>query len=138
MINVSQSASITVNGITPAAGPGLTLLANPQLATANVSMGDYFANTFTINPNTAATVLSIGSIVTAKMLWVKTDQPIQITLTQNSIDKDFAITDFVMINATFTQLKLANSSTTAPAHVAVVATGDRAIPIPDPNVPIIF
>ena len=88
-------------------------------------MRDYFANTFTVNPTTTVTDLPIGSIATAKTLWIRTDKPIQVTLTQNAIDKDFEITDFIMVNATYTQLQLANASATDPAHVAVVAIGDR-------------
>jgi len=82
MISVSQSASITINGITPVAGPGMTLLASPQLATTNVQHGDYFANVFTVNPGTTITILPLGKIAHGSILWVRTDFPLQVVLTQ--------------------------------------------------------
>ena len=81
-VNVTQSANLTINGITPVAGAGLTLLASPSLLASNVQQGDYFADTFTVNPMTPATTISLEDIVVGKVLWVQTDNPITITLHQ--------------------------------------------------------
>ena len=126
-VKVSQSASVTINGITPAAGAGLTLLASPALSTTNVSYGDYFAEIFTINASTPTTVKSLGDIVTGKVIWVQTDRPITITLTQNAIDKDFAVDSFMHLNATFTAVKFANASATNAANINIVVAGDRVV-----------
>lgn len=126
-VKVSQSASVTVNGITPVAGAGLTLLASPALSTTNVSYGDYFAEIFTINASTPTTAKSLGDIVTGKVIWVQTDQPITVTLTQNAIDKDFAIDSFMHLNATFTAVKFANASATNAANINIVVAGDRVV-----------
>ena len=43
-VTVSQSASLTINGVTPSAGTGFTLLANPSLVSVNITEQDFFAN----------------------------------------------------------------------------------------------
>lgn len=134
-VKVSQSASVTINGITPVAGAGLTLLASPALATSNVSYGDYFAETFTINALTPTTTKSLGDIATGKVIWVQTDQPITVTLTQSSVDKDFLVDSFMHMNVTFTAVKFANSSATSAANINIVVAGDRIV---NPGTPGIF
>ena len=61
-VSVSKSASLTINGVTPVAGTGFTLLANPSLSVTNATEGDYFANTFTVNASTPDTAQSLGEI----------------------------------------------------------------------------
>lgn len=81
-INVSENATLTINGITPVAGLGLTLLAQPSQSTANVLFDDYFADTFTVNPLTPATPISLEDIATGYVLWLQTDTPVTLLLGQ--------------------------------------------------------
>lgn len=124
-VNVSESSSLTVNGITPVAGPGLTLLASPSLTATNVLYDDYLAQTFTINPETTTTALSMDDIVTGKVLWVQTDAPIDVTLVQTT-DRTVAVDSFLHIHGTFTGVKFANSSLDTAAHVSIIIVGARA------------
>jgi len=124
-VTVSQSASLTINGITATTGPGLTLLANPALAITNVAQDDYFAETFTINPLTPDTVRPIGDIVTGSVIWIQTDRPITVTLTQSAVDNAFLVDSFMYMNATFTQVQLANADATNAANINLVVAGDR-------------
>lgn len=125
-VNVAQSASLTINGLTPVAGAGFTLLASPALSATNVQYGDYFAETFTINPSTPTTVQPIGNIATGSVLWVQTDQPITVTLTQTSGSNSYDVDSFLYVNATFTAVSFANAGTAA-AHINLVAVGARAV-----------
>jgi hypothetical protein len=134
-VNVSSDMSLTIKGISPASGPGLVLLANPSLITSNVTQGDYFADTFTINPSTPATLLDLLGIVSSTSLWIQTDAPIAVTLTQNAIDRTFIVDSFVTMNTAFTAIKLANSSATVAAHINVVIVGNR---VTNPNTPGIY
>lgn len=134
-VNVSAEASLTIRGITPAAGTGLTLLANPSLALTNVSEGDYFADTFTVNPSTPDTVLDLGDIVSGATIWIQTDQPITLTLTQNAVDNAFVVDSFLMMNTSFTAVKLANASASTAANINIVVVGDRVV---NPGTPGIY
>jgi len=124
-VNIAQQASFTINGVTPAAGMGFTLLANPSLSTSNITQGDYFAETFTINPSTTATSQSLGDIATASVLWIQTDQPVTVTLVQTSGSNTFVVDSFLFVNATFTGIQFANPNTTTAAHINLVVTGSR-------------
>lgn len=134
-VNVSAEASLTIRGISPAAGPGLTLLANPSLVITNVTQGDYFADTFTINPLTPDTSLDLGDIVAGTTVWVQTDAPITVTLTQNSIDNSMVVDSFMSMNTGFTAIKFANASATVAAHINVVIVGNR---VANPGTPGIY
>lgn len=134
-VNVSAEGSITIKGISPAMGPGLTLLANPSYIATNVIAGDYFADTFTVNVSTPTTSLSLEDIVTGDFIWVQTDQPISVTLTQNSIDNTFTVDHFMFMQTGFTAVKFANSSLTAAAHINIVVAGER---VTNPGTPGIF
>lgn len=124
-VSVAQSSSVTITGVTPVAGTGFTLLAAPALSTTGVSYGDYFAETFTINASTPTTAKSLGDIATGELIWIQTDQPITVTLTQSAVDKDFLVDSFLCMNATFTAVKLANASATTAANINLVVVGDR-------------
>jgi hypothetical protein len=134
-VNVTQSATISISGTNPTAGPGLTLLASPALSVVNSIMGDYFAETFTINPSTTATAIPLGDISIGRTIWVQTDKPISVVLTQSSTDKTYVIDTFLFANASFTALKVANADTVNAAHINVVAAGDR---ITNPGTPGVF
>ena len=134
-VTVSQSASLTINGITPALGPGLTLLASPALAITNAAQDDYFAETFTINVSTPDTVRTIGDIVTGKILWLQTDSPISVTLTQTDGAKEFIVESFLYIITDFTQIQLSNDDAITDAHINLVVAGDRVV---NPGTPGIF
>lgn len=124
-ISYKESATLTVNGITPTMGAGLTLLASPSLA-STATAGDYLAETFIVNPSTPATALNLNKIVTGKTLWMQTDQPLSVTLTQNAVDHVFTVDSFIFMNSAFTAIKLANSSSLTPANINIVILGDRA------------
>lgn len=134
-VNISSEASLTIKGISPAVGPGLTLLANPSLTITNVTQGDYFADTFTVNPSTSDTLLDLGDIIDGATIWVQTDQPVTVTLTQNAVDNAILVSSFMKMHTTFTAVKFANASVTAAAHISVVVVGNRVI---NPGTPGIF
>ncbi len=134
-VTVSQAASLTINGITPAAGTGLVLLANPSLATSNASFNDYFANTFVVNVSTPDTIQSMGNIVTGKVVWLQTDQQITVTLTQSATANAFVVESFMYMNADFTQIEIANASALTAANINLVIAGDR---VTNPGTPGIF
>ena len=134
-VNLSASASLTIKGITPVAGAGLTLLANPSFQLTNVTKGDYFADTFTVNPLTTTTTLNLEDIVTGAIVWVQTDQSISMTLTQNAVDNTFTVDNFILLQTGFTALKFANPSATTAAHISVVVCGDRVV---NPGTPGIY
>ncbi len=134
-VSLSTDLSLTIKGISPAAGPGLVLLANPTLVATNVTQGDYFADVFTVNPLTTTTALDLGDIADGSTVWIQTDLPITVTLTQNSVDNSILVDSFMMLNTGFTELKLANASSTVAAHINVVVTGSR---ITNPGSPGIF
>ena len=91
-VSASQSASLRINGIT-SSGPGLTLLANPELQATNVTYGDYFAETFTVNPVTSATSVSLGDIQVGGVIWVQTDSPVDVILTQDVLAAGVSTSD---------------------------------------------
>lgn len=124
-VSVSTEASLTIRGISPASGPGLTLLANPSLESTNVTQGDYFADTFTVNALTTTTTLNLGDITAGTTAWVQTDLPVTVTLTQTAGDRPVLVDSFLMINTAFTAIKFANASATTAAHISVVIVGNR-------------
>lgn len=134
-VSVAQSGSLTIAGVTPTAGTGFTLLAAPALASTGVTYGDYFAETFVINPVTPTTTRAMGDIATGKVIWIQTDRPITVTLTQSAVDKDFLVDSFLYLNATFTAIKLANAHATLGANINMVITGDR---VTNPGTPGIY
>lgn len=127
LITYNQNATMSVKGITPLMGAGITLLASPELQVISASAGDYLAETYQVDPSTTATALSMGKITTAHTLWLQTDRLITVTLTQTSGDVALLVDNFLMTNSTFTAVKLANASGTT-ANVAVVILGDRNPP----------
>lgn len=135
-VSVSQAASLTINGVTPVAGPGFTLLANPSLASANATEQDYFANVFTVNVSTPDTAQLMGEITEGHVIWIQTSSPITVTLTQaGPIDNSFLVDAFMYMNCTFTSIQMANASATATANVNLLVAGDR---ITNPGTPGIF
>lgn len=140
-INISQNFELTVNGISPNAGAGLTLLANPSLSTANTVYDDYLADTFTLNPSVAAPTpiisigtLDVGDIVGAYAIWVQTDQPITINFVQNLVTSSILVDNFFYIsmnplggNPMGKPITFTNASTVNAAHITVVLAGDRAV-----------
>lgn len=134
-VTVAQSGSLTINGITPTAGAGLTLLASPALSSTGTQYGDYFAETFVVNPVTPTTARPMGDIATGKVIWIQTDRPITVTLTQSAVDKDFLVDSFLYLNATFTGVKLANAHATLGANINMVIAGNR---VTNPGTPGIY
>lgn len=84
LITYGQNASMSVSGLIPAGGAGISLLAAPSLSLTGLPSGDYLAETYQVRPATAATSLDLGKITTAKVLWIQTDQPLVVTLIQAS------------------------------------------------------
>lgn len=135
-VSVSQSASLTINGVSPVAGSGFTLLANPSLASANAAEQDYFANIFTVNTSTPDTAQSMGEITEGHVIWLQTSSPITVTLTQaGPVDNAFLVDTFMYLSCTFTAIQIANASATTAASINLVVAGDR---ITNPGTPGIF
>ena len=128
LITYNQNATMDVKGITPLMGSGITLLASPELQVISASAGDYLAETYQVDPSTTATALNLGKITTGRVLWLQTDIPVKLTLTQTAGDVTLLVDSFLMTNSTFTAAKLANASSTAIANVAVAILGDRVAP----------
>ena len=124
-ITYLETASLTINGITPVSGSGVTLLANPSYS-ATAGLQDYVTETFVVNPITTATSLGLGKIVLGKIIWLQTNSPVVVTLTQSAVDKDIVVNSFLFLNCDFTAVKIANTSTTAAANISVVIAGNRA------------
>jgi hypothetical protein len=138
-VSVSKSASLSITGVTPTVGTGFTLLANPSLSATNVVEQDYFANVFTVNPSTVAqpdTDQSMGEITEGHVIWIQTDQPVTVTLTQaGPVDNAFLVDSFLYMNCTFTALQIANASATTAANINIIVAGDR---ITNPSTPGIY
>jgi hypothetical protein len=81
-VTTSQTASFIINGITSTGGTGLNLVASPSLLASNVSWDDYEAEIYAINPLTDYTSISMEEIVTGRVIWVQTDNPINLRLSQ--------------------------------------------------------
>lgn len=128
LITYNQNASMDVKGITPLAGSGISLLASPELRVISAPAGDYLAETYQVDHSTTATALDLGKITTGRTLWVQTDIPIVVTLTQTAGSVALTVDNFLMTNATFTAVSLTNASATATANVAIVVLGDRNPP----------
>ena len=130
-VKISQTASFVINGVTTLGGVGFTLLASPSLLTSNVDQGDYFAETFTINPSTTSVRQLTGSIVTGKVLWIQTDSPITITLNQGTlltpVNHTFTVDSFLFMNATFVEIYLTNDDPAVAANINLICTGDRVL-----------
>src|ERR1035437_2977433 len=100
-ITYNQNASMKVKGIVPLAGSGISLLASPDLDVVNASAGDYLAETYQVDPSTTATALNLGKITTGHVLWIQTDIPIVVTLTQTAGTVALTVDNFLMTNSTF-------------------------------------
>ena len=145
-VNIAQHFELTVNGVSPSAGAGFTLLANPSLSTANTVYDDYLADTFTLNPSVAGVspiisigTLDLGDIVGAFAIWVQTDQPITINFVQNLVTSSVLTDSFFYIsmnplggNPIDRPITFTNSSTVNPAHITIVVAGNR---LPNPGTP---
>jgi len=145
-INISQSFEVTVNGLSPNAGAGMVLLANPSLNTANTVYDDYVADTFTLNPSVAGPTpissigtLDMGDIEGAYALWVQTDQPVTISFAQNLVTSSVLVDSFFYLsmaplggNPFKGPITFTNSSTVSPAHLTILMVGDRT---PNPGTP---
>ena len=146
-VNIAQSFELTVNGLSPNAGVGLVLLANPSLNTANTVYDDYIADTYTLNPSVAGVspVTSIGTlnvedIVGTYAMWIQTDQPITLTFVQNLVTSSVLVDSFFYISMNplgghpiGNPIRFTNNSTVNPAHITVVIAGDRAVNPGTPN-----
>lgn len=97
---------------------------------------DVHSETYVVNANTTTTALNLTNIVAGQLLWVTTDQPISVTITQTT-DRTYDITGggLLAVTATFTALKLANASLTTAANVVIVAVGNRVV---NPGTPGIY
>ena len=128
MVTATQSASFVVQGQLPLADRS-----NPAYSNT-LNADDLYSEIFVINPSTVATALDLSKIVTGTSLWVTTDHPVEVTLTQSTTDRTYIVDSFLFINATFTGIKLANTSATVAANVSINLTGNRAVVGPGPGI----
>lgn len=145
-INISQAFELTVRGLSPNAGAGMVLLANPSLNTGNTVYDDYVADTFTLNPSVATPVpipsvgtLDVGDIDRSYVLWLQTDQPITVTFVQNLITSSVLVDSFFYLsmaplggNGFLSPITFTNNSTVNTAHLTVTLCGNRT---PNPGTP---
>lgn len=127
-IKYTLTATFKAVGITPAAGPKPAVDASYSFAPGAIDTGDYFSNTFVVNSGTTATAVSLGKITTGKSLIIETDQPIQVTLTQDlgagPVDNVQLVNKFLMIDTEFTAVQIANAGGTS-ANIVLSAAGTR-------------
>ncbi len=123
------SASLSVNGITPATGPTENVAVSVNYSSGILQADDCMEEVYTINANTPATAIDMGKIVTGKAIWLQTSSPVILTLTQDlgagPVDNDILVSSMVMLPAVFTGVQLANALGTS-AKIALVIVGDRA------------
>ena len=128
-IAYSQTVTLDVTGITPTTGPKPAVIAKSTFSATAQESGDYYTNTLTINASTGVTVINIGKITAGKVLWIQSDGPLEVTMTQDlgagDVDNVYLVRDFLMVNADFTVLKLANPSATTGVQATVAVIGDR-------------
>ena len=84
LITYNQNASMTIKGLIPVGGAGISVLASPDLQVIGAPMGDYLAETYQVEPLTTATAIDMGKIVTGKIVWIQSDQPLAVTLFQTT------------------------------------------------------
>ena len=128
LLDETISLSLTGNSTT-----GLSVLLEPAFTKANVAVDDYVHNTFIVNAGTTATAIDLGKIATASYLMVICDAPLEVTITQTT-DRTVDVNDFLLMNSTFTALKIANPGI-VDVNVTVLVAGNR---IANPGTPGIY
>lgn len=129
----SASANLKLTGITPLAGPPLLDKGDLNFVTTMpIAVDDKAGNTFTVNANTTATSLDLGSIVAGEALLLLTDGPLVLTLTQDfgsgPVTQNTLVNTLYMLQSSFSAISIANPSLTTAVHVAFLVAGDR-IPV---------
>jgi len=119
MVTTTQTVAMTCQGTVP-----LVDLAKPTYS-SSLSTEDMYSETFQVNALTPTTLIGLGPIVTGKTIWIQTSSPITVTLTQNAVGHPILVDSFLLTNATFTALELANADLLVNATVTVVITGNR-------------
>ena len=123
------SASLSITGTTPPTGPTENVAVAVNYSSGNVDADDKLDAAYTVNAGTTATAVDLGKLIALTMLWIQTNNPIVVTVTQDLgaglVDISMKVESFLMLPATITGLKLANPYATS-AKVALVAAGNRA------------
>ena len=130
--SLSSTATLAISGITPAAGPTTSDKVNGAYTGTPITVDDRLDEVYTINANTPDTLLSLGKIVASEALWLETDGPLNVTLTQDlgagPVDCPMRVSKFILLQSPFTAIKVANPSATTAVHFSVVVGGNR-IPV---------
>ena len=121
----TPAATLSISGVTPAAGPTFTDKVNAAYTGFPTNADDRLNGTYTINANTIATSVGLGLISAGLCLWIQCDGPLAVTLIQPSGTSTFRVDSFLLLQSAFTSLSLANPSATTAVHVSIVAAGTR-------------
>ena len=128
-LSFSSTATLTINGITPADGPTSTIRESASFTGAATSADDRMVQTFVINASTTATALDLGKITSGQALWVQVDGPLHVTVTQDlgagPVDAVVRVESFMFLNSEFLALKVANPSATTAVRLSIAVVGDR-------------
>ena len=125
----TPSAALLIAGVTPAAGPTLTDKVSASYQPAPGTSDDRINETYTINASTTVTALDLGLMTSLSALWIQTDGPLHLTLTQDfgsgPVTNLLRVERFVLLDSTVLALSVANPSATTAVHFSVIAPGLR-------------
>ena len=129
-MNLNGTLTFTVAGTSTT---GMSVNINPTVKITNASIEDYFHNTYRVNPNTSATPINMGTIVTGKYLFINVNGPITVIITQNATDISFDVTGAFFFSGNFSAVKVANS-TSEVREITLLALGVRQLYGANPGV----
>jgi hypothetical protein len=125
----TTTATLALNGITPTTGPALTDKVNGVYSGISTAVDDRLNETYTINASTTATALDLGKIVAGTALWIQTDGPLHVSLTQDlgagPVVNIVRVEKFLMLESAFSAISVANPSATTAVHFSIIAPGNR-------------
>jgi hypothetical protein len=129
-LSFTSSATLSITGITPGAGPTSTISESGKFAGAATNADDRLVQPYTINASTTATSLDLGKIVSGLALWLEMDGPLHVSITQDlgagPVVNTIKVDKFLLLGAGYTALSLANPSATTAVHLSLMAVGNRA------------
>jgi hypothetical protein len=128
-LTFTSSATLSISGITPGAGPYSTIKETSQFAGASTNADDRLVQPYTINASTTATALDLGKIATGLALWMEMDGPLHVSLTQDlgagPVVNTIKVEKFLFLSSGYTAISIANPSATTAVHLSLAAVGNR-------------
>jgi hypothetical protein len=100
------------------------IIVNPQFSLLSTITGQFEYQQIIIPKSTTLQTLDLGQIVHGQYIFIKTDLPITITLTQTGGTPAILVNTFLMVVGTFTVAKITNASGSTAANVEYLIAGD--------------